>query len=50
MQSVPQVSQLYVTNDSPWVLTPLCAPDEDAPFASVVASVALIGREDFDVV
>lgn len=47
MQSVPQVSQEYnFLGMVPLVEVPL----DDAPLASAVASVALIGREDFDVV
>lgn len=49
MQSVPQVSQAYVTLAIPRP-TPLGTPGADAPLVRVVASAVVTGREAFDVV
>ena len=50
VQSVPQVSHVYVTSAIPLPVVPFDASDSEAPFARLAASAALIWREDFDVV
>jgi hypothetical protein len=50
VQSVPQVSQVYVTSAIPLPVVPFEALASDVPFARLAASVALIGREAFEVV